>query len=399
MFKKSFFYILINYMMQAMNILLNLIFMKYLTGGQLGSLSLARTWQQSIDYSHLGTRFSLDRFIPTSGDEEKKRLLCTVIVATFVISFLLFLVSVFISGNDLVIVVFNFVGIILAATNVIKSYLRACGLVDRMLKMVVIAQLMPVTLSTVYYCISKDFSGYLLVYFLSFFIFFMMFYITERKLICEVLTNYKFVLSTLKDIVRPSFLLFVNSLFIFLYMVMDRFFIDHYLGRSALGNYSVITFAFSALMIIPASCAELIFSRVVRQSALKKKKVYIKESMLCLGITLIGVVCANIFMGFFIREFTHYDYLLDLMHLATFAVIPFSLTAIYYHVLNGHDLRNKMIGVSFTVCVFQVVYYFFLAYTEKMTITNVLYAKLATGWIVILAYFLVLLLSIINKRT
>lgn len=71
MFKKGIIYILLNYMIQFLNILFNLLLMKYLNSYQLGSLALAKTWQQFVDYSHLGARFSLDRYIPVAKEEEK----------------------------------------------------------------------------------------------------------------------------------------------------------------------------------------------------------------------------------------------------------------------------------------------------------------------------------------
>ncbi|EFH3430983.1 polysaccharide biosynthesis protein, partial [Escherichia coli] len=51
MIKKGLIYILINYAIQFLNIFLSLVMMKYLTTAQLGDLTLARTWQQFVDYS------------------------------------------------------------------------------------------------------------------------------------------------------------------------------------------------------------------------------------------------------------------------------------------------------------------------------------------------------------
>lgn len=388
MFKKKLLYIFINYLMQGVNILLNLLFMKYLSGTHLGDLSLARTWQQLLDYSHAGTRFSLDRFIPTANPLQKEQFFSTVMIVTFVISFFLFLMSALISGFNSTIMVFSFIGLLLSTSNVLKAYLRADSQVGRMLTIVIVVQFIPIFFSTICYFLTKNLLIYLFTHLSLFVASCLVAGIVEKKNILNIFKNINSFTEVLKKIVKPSSLLFLNSLFVFLYMVIDRFFIDYYLGRTALGDYSIITFSFTALMIIPASFSELIFTKIVKESVVKRKKIYLKESFFSLCITLIGIILANLLMDFFISHYTKYSYLLALIHLATYAVLPFSLTAIYYHVLNGHDLRKNLLIVSFSVCLLQVFYFFVLNVISSLSIVNFLYAKLAFGWIILLGYFL-----------
>lgn len=392
MFKKRILYLLSIYSIQGINILLNLLFMKYLSVIQLGDLALAKTWQQSVDYSHAGTRFSLDRYIPVADEIGKKQLVSAVINVTVVISSCLFTGSMFFSRFNTVIVTFTFVGFMLAMSNIIKAYLRASGEIDRMLFTVIICQLLPVMVSTLIFVVSENFNTYLLGYFLSFVISMIALFFCEKKLFITIFQAKMDLIQTLKSILKPSALLFLNALLIFLYMVMDRFFVDHYLGRQALGDYSIITFAFTALMIIPATFAELIFTKIIRQSVQAGKKLFLPETLLCVGVTLLAVIIANIVMALFIKNFTHYEYLISDIRLATFAVIPFSVTAVYFHVLNGHDLRQKMLSVSFTVCLLQMAYFYMLVLMSSLTVKNFIYAKLATGWIVMAGYFLIIML-------
>ncbi|OXL29746.1 polysaccharide biosynthesis protein, partial [Enterobacter mori] len=160
----------------------------------------------------------------------------------------------------------------------------------------------------------------------------------------------KLLFNRLKFLFKPSLLLFLNAIFTFLYLVMDRFFIDGTGGRDQLGNFSVIIFAFSALMIIPSTCAELLFVKVIKQCSQTGRCLFIKECLIMFSVTLLGVIIANVVMKFFIENFTKYGYLIPELHLATLAVIPFAFTAIYYHVMNGLDLRKQMVAVSAAVC-------------------------------------------------
>ncbi|HFN5737013.1 TPA: polysaccharide biosynthesis protein, partial [Escherichia coli] len=95
MIKKGLIYILINYAIQFLNIFLSLVMMKYLTTAQLGDLTLARTWQQFVDYSHFGARFSLDRFIPLKKEREKKLLVTTVLLTNIIGALTILLVALF----------------------------------------------------------------------------------------------------------------------------------------------------------------------------------------------------------------------------------------------------------------------------------------------------------------
>lgn len=106
-----------------------------------------------------------------------------------------------------------------------------------------------------------------------------------------------------------------------------------------------------------------------------------------LAVTLSGVIIANVVMKFFIENFTKYGHLVPELHLATLAVIPFAFTAIYYHVMNGLDLRKQMVLVSAVVCIILMAYYCIPIFTTvKFGLEDYLYGKLFTGWLVLLGY-------------
>ncbi|MGN5727016.1 oligosaccharide flippase family protein [Acinetobacter calcoaceticus] len=401
MFKKGLIYIVLNYTIQFLNIIFNLLLMKYLSSYQLGSLTLARTWQQLVDYSHLGARFSLDRYIPVAEDEEKKYLVATVLFTTFLGSLFILLVAVLLNDADIVVSILTASGIFIAVGNIVKAYYRATNSLTKMLKLVFYNQLVPLLISIGLYFYTLDFNVYLISLIFSYLLFSLILFYRERELFHFI--KYERIKKVIKEIALPSFLLFINSLMIFLYLVMDRFFIDYSSGREELGHYSIILFAFTALMIIPATVAELLFVKIIKQSCEAGQRLFLRETLITLGITVLGVVVANFCMDYFVQRFTNYGFLTGKMHIATLAVIPFSLTAIYYHVMNGLDLRKEIVTVNLVVCIILALYYTYpLFFKLNYGLDYYLYAKVATGWLVFFGYIFFILFHkkiVLNKTT
>ncbi|HHP8032652.1 oligosaccharide flippase family protein [Acinetobacter baumannii] len=397
MFKKGIIYILLNYMIQFLNILFNLLLMKYLNSYQLGSLALAKTWQQFVDYSHLGARFSLDRYIPVAKEEEKKYLVATVLFTTFIGALFVFLAAIIFNKADIVVSILTASGVFIAVGNIVKAYYRATNSLTEMLKLVFYNQLLPLLISIVVYFYTLDFNFYLVSLLASYLFFAFILFYRERELFHFI--KYERIKRVIKEIAVPSFLLFINSLVVFLYLVMDRFFIDYSNGREELGHYSIILFAFSALMIIPASVAELLFVKIIKQSCESGKRFFWKETLITLGITLVGVIVANFCMDYFVTKYTNYSFLIPQMHMATFAVIPFALTSIYYHVMNGLDLRIQIILINFFTCIGLSIYYFYpILMGQRYDLNYYLYAKICTGWFIFFGYILCIIFSNVQKN-
>jgi O-antigen/teichoic acid export membrane protein len=359
--------------------------MKYLSSFQMGSLALARTWQQLVDYAHLGTRYSLDRYIPVTQDEERLRLVASVLIFTAFSACIVFVVALISSANDVTVTSLTLCGVGISLGNIIKCYYRASNRINEMLRLVVKCQLIPVLIPLLIYLIDHSWSMYIYSSVICY-----LFTITnllyQERTIFKVLDFNRFQF-TLKSIMSSSLWLFINAIFIFLYLVMDRFFINHTLGRDALGEYSIITFAFTALMIIPSTCAELLFVKVIKESCTAGKIIFIKEVIIIFCVTMLGLIAANILMGYFINNYTSYGNLVGRMHIATLAVIPFTFTSIYYHVMNGLDFRKQLVVVNGTLCIGLAIYYILpLIISYQVSVDYYLYAKLTTGWLIVFGY-------------
>ncbi|MBD0111316.1 polysaccharide biosynthesis protein, partial [Acinetobacter baumannii] len=161
--------------------------------------------------------------IPTAEEEEKKYLVATVLFTTFIGSLFILLAAVILNDADIIVSVLTASGIFIAVGNIIKAYYRATNSLTKMLNLVFYNQLLPLLISIVLYFYTLDFNIYLVSLILSYLFFSLILFYQERELFNFI--QYKRIKKVIKEIALPSFLLFINSLMIFLYLVMDRFFI------------------------------------------------------------------------------------------------------------------------------------------------------------------------------
>ena len=156
--------------------------MKYLSSYQLGSLALAKTWQQFVDYSHFGARFALDRYIPVAEEEEKKYLVATVLFTTFIGSLFILLIAVILNDADVIVSILTASGIFIDVSNILKAYYRATNSLTEMLKLVLFNQLLPILISITIYFLTLNFNLYLISLLLLYAFFGIILIYKERKL-------------------------------------------------------------------------------------------------------------------------------------------------------------------------------------------------------------------------
>lgn len=399
MLSKGVLYIFFNYAIQIANIFLNIIFMQRLTPTTLGDIALAKTLMQFLDYTHLGTRFSMDRYLPTAENKYKLYLLSSSLGVTFLFNSILFVVSIIFSDFNIIIVLFLCVGYVCSLSNIFKSYFRGVGLINEMILLVFYVQLVPLVFSVLIYLLFDNVELFAFLYSLTTIITFFIILLINRILVRNILECvFDKVFSTISKVALPSLFLFFNSIFTLIYLVIDRYFIDYFLGREVLGIYSVISFAFSALLVVPATMTELIFQKVVVQTASNHRWFFPREIIILLSSTLISVLIANMLMDFFITNYTSYGEYISLIRLSTFSVIPFAISSLLYHILNALDARRNMLTSNMLIAFSYIVYYFSLNFVNHLDLNYFIYPKLCLGWFVVIAYIICIKIELSNKK-
>lgn len=384
--RSKIIYIFLSYSIQLLNILLNLVFMQRLPVSLLGDVAIAKIWLQTFDYTHLGTRFALDRYLPmTKSDGHRSAYLLFSLLVSFFGSLAILLISLIIENANITIFSFCLVGISLAITNVIKAYFRATENIKSVNILMGWLYAFPLTISLLASLYS--FNAFILIYPISFWVLLIILLLKYGFNITFDM-RWRYILAIKRRMVGTSKLLFLNSVIIYLSFVIDRLFVDWSLGRDALGTYSIIMFVFASIFSIPSILTELIYPKIIRSTVKEKKLFHWKESALVFFGTCVVILIANVSMYYLVERFTKYSELVPLMQLAAIGVIPYSCIAILNHVFNALDKRGLLFIINLVSLLIYVLF-LFVAHSFKQ-IDIFVFAKITYGFVLLGAMALTL---------
>ncbi|SDH74711.1 hypothetical protein SAMN04488136_12737 [Vibrio xiamenensis] len=188
-----------------------------------------------------------------------------------------------------------------------------------------------------------------------------------------------------------SRMLFFVSILNYSFLVVDRLYVEEKFDRMALGEYSVVMFIFASLFTVPSILTELIFPKVVIQVIEKNRIFFLKEKSIVFFGSLFSIVLANTLM-YFLLPYTKYENLYPLMVIASLGVIPYSITAILYHVINALDLRRFLV---FSLIASLFTYMSLLFFATNDSLESVVWIKTLSGYILLLFYMLII---VFNKK-
>ncbi|WP_429168206.1 hypothetical protein [Aeromonas rivipollensis] len=384
--RSKIIYIFLSYSIQLLNILLNLVFMQRLPVSLLGDVAIAKIWLQTFDYTHLGTRFALDRYLPmTKSDGHRSAYLLFSLLVSFFGSLAILLISLIIENANITIFSFCLVGISLAITNVIKAYFRATENIKSVNILMGWLYAFPLTISLLASLYS--FNAFILIYPISFWVL-LIILLLKYSFNITFDMRWRYILAIKRKMIGTSKLLFLNSVIIYLSFVIDRLFVDWSLGRDALGTYSIIMFVFASIFSIPSILTELIYPKIIRSTVKEKKLFHWKESALVFFGTCVVILIANVSMYYLVERFTKYSELVPLMQLAAIGVIPYSCIAILNHVFNALDKRWLLFIINLVSLLIYVLFLFVAHSFKQMDIF--VFAKITYGFVLLGAMALTL---------
>lgn len=394
MIKKSILYISIVYLTQTLIIVLNILLIRNLSLEHLGQITLAKIYFQFMDYMHLGSRFVMDRYVPTSNNTQGMSITNFTIILSFISSIAVVSIVNFFIDDDWVILVFMISGFVFAQGTIYKAYFRAREKTMDMIIVVLITSFFPLLIQLIA-VLFFDFKVFVLSFLLAYMVGFILLVYKFRLI---KLMSFSSFVSKVKSFYRDSLLLFVISLVIFLSFSIDKILLERYKGNEALGEYSVILFVFATLFIIPGALAELVFPKIIKKVRVSSKVIYLKEMAFVFFPTLLAIITANLLMNYFIKEFTDYAYLLHYLHLVSWAALPYALISILYHTFNALDLRVVILKINVFVFVLYLVYlYLSLKYSSDI-LQLFVEGRILYGLCLLLMYFLYLSFFIRRKN-
>ena len=383
MLKKSFSYLGVVYLLQILNIVLNILLIRNLSLDALGQITLAKVYFQFMDYLHLGSRFVMDRYLPTSNEKEGKLITNIAVLVSFVLSVVAIIVVYFFFNNSWVVIIFMISGSIFAQGNIYKTYFRAKEKTKDMITIVLVMSLLPLLLqliTIVFFSFKIFVFSFLLSYTVAF-----IFLVYKFRLI-RLMTFSSFIIKV-KSIYDAAFLLFLTYLVAFFSFSIDKILLEKYKGSVVLGEYSIILFVFATLLIIPGTLAELVFPKIIQKVTSSSEIIHLKEMSFVFFSTLFSIIIANLFMDYFIIKFTNYSYLLHYLHLVSWAALPYALTSIMYHTLNALDQRKTIFKINFLVFLLYVGYLYYVFFSlNKDVLQELVWGRILYGILLVTLY-------------
>lgn len=381
------------YLNQVANVLVNFLFIRTLSLTTLGDIAIAKVWMQVMDYSHLGLRFSLDRYVPVWDRHRSAHLLWICVGVSSIVSAAIISVALLFTDNPLLILVFCIWGYGVAIATILKNYYRASADAARMLATYVTCPTIPAIAQAAAFYV-WGFAGFLIVTATTSLATSVYVLIKARPLLAEIRHPLR---DTLHAVRGATVTLFINAIVIFLTFSVDRIVLNAYSSKEVLGEYSIVLFAFSLLLIIPSTVAEFIFPTIVRTTVEDGRTFHPRAMLTILAPTATAALVAYVSAPYLVPGLTNYGHLVGDIQLVTLGVLPYAATPILFHVMSALDLRRSLIV---SACAVLGVYVVALVWggmhadrkLEFFTLARVLY-----GYVLLAAYGLCLALH--RRRT
>ncbi len=393
-YKTVSIYSLLAYFNQAGNVLINLVLIKILSLNMLGEVAIAKVWMQLVDYTHLGFRFALDRYVPVWEKDQSENLLWLCIVTTSVVTALLICISIAFTVNPLLIAAFVIWGYCVSIATILKNYFRASGENSKMLYVYAICPTIPVAIqaATVVFLGFTWFVSLTIVAYVC-----AVLYLFRNINIREALVKLD-IKATVASVRLSAVSMLMNSILIFISFAVDRVLMNYFASKSVLGEYSIVLFAFSLLLIIPSTLAEFVFPKIISETVNSGRIYYPRETLSIVIPTFVAICISFIAIPFVVEFATQYGRLTAMIQLVILGVIPYALTPILFHVMNALDMRRDLINAACAVLGIYIVVLVWGGFYAENILQYFTAARVAYGYLLALVYCIFLYFRRIRKR-
>lgn len=375
-------YSFLAYLNQACNVFINLVFIKTLSLNMLGEVAIAKVWMQLVDYTHLGFRFALDRYVPVWDKDRSENLLWLCIVTTSAVTALLICVALTFTANPLLIATFIVWGYCVSITTILKNYYRASADNRKMLFVYAICPTIPVAIQAVavIYLGFSWFLGLTITAYVG-----AVLYLLRDINVRHALTKLD-IRATVVSVRLSALSMLMNSIIIFLSFAVDRVLLNYFAPKNVLGEYSVILFAFSLLLIVPSTLAEFIFPKIVSETANTGRIYYPMETLSIIVPTVLAIGIAFIAIPFAMELFPQYGRLTEMIQLIIFGIIPYAVTPVLFHVMNALDMRQELVVAASLVLGLYIAVLAWGGFHSENLLHFFTVARVAYGYLLLLVY-------------
>lgn len=347
-------YIIQNYFIQFLNVVYTIISVKYLSLRDYGRFNLAKSISNIFEYTHLGTRFTIDRKIPEC-DEFHKNIIFSISFYSNLISSILVLIVIFFLGYDIYYLVFCFTSIIFANINLCRIFFRANNKTKYFIKLTFLLNLTSIS-SQILGLIFFGLWGALILSLINNVLYFGYLLSQKLKLLgIRSIKKWYFFYTIDKGII-----LFLNALLSYLASSADRVIVNYFGGEEKVGIYSLIFLFYSFMMMVPNSIGEMMYPEFIkRKNNYKSLNNYIYKTTILFSATIIllyiiVIILISPTINIFFKQYVD---IIHPMKLSCIAIFPNIFIPILYYYLFSQD-KTKLILYSNFISI--IIYWVFL---------------------------------------
>lgn len=313
----SLVFIAINVLVAFLGFVRSFAFMNFFNFKQLGIITLVSTGAMLIGFFQLGLINGGYRIIALREAESNIKTNNVIFSYFSVLSLFLLIISIlgFILGfftDWLILAIFNIMGVCMLITNWLTNTLIGGSEFKRLNianGVSAIASLLCLLLA--YYF---GIYGALLSLLIQPFLFIVIVFLTDNK---EIPTNFDFDIAYIKYILGFGFVPFLSGIFFMVYMQIERWSINAFLGPEALGKMYLIFLTTTLWVLVPSSILNLFFPKAIKHYSEKDwlsfKKVIRLNSLItlgyCISVSIIIVVLLDPMVGLVFPKHQPYVYL------------------------------------------------------------------------------------------
>lgn len=343
-FKKLIQYSSSNLIIQGLNLLFSVLVVRLLSLTDLGKYNLAKGLAFGFQYASLSFRYGLDRRFPRTNQELAASQLTTVICINIIVGVLFFSGILSYYGFDIVFVLYCLGGLLFSIFSLYKIFFRGTDQFRLFVQSNIVAGssviIAPLIGLFIYGLIGLA-AGYLVACFITTWIY-------GRKyfhLFKAVRIKRKF----LKKIFFLGLPLYISSFFIFCGDYLDRFMIDYFIGRDAVGEFSIIMLLYSVMILVPSSILEMAFPEYVRMKHDKTelKRVIQRHFKINIITVFIIIICTVIALPYVFKWlFPKYLYLVEHCYVICMALLPQAIIPVLWALLFSFDKGYSLLWSS-----------------------------------------------------
>lgn len=335
-------YFSISYLTTILNVVINLLTIKFLSSSDLGRLSIGRSIFQSYEFAHLGVRNGIDRHMPEQESLYLREAMFTVgLLSSLIFSLCFTIFWAFYQSDDILFYAcFYLSGIFYTLATIYRVYYRANTNKDNFINISIVVNVVPALVQLIgFYFFNLN--GLVIAHLVSY---------LGGYLICvkhfkiNLVKSKRLVFPVFYKLFKSGYLLFISAFFSYLATVGDRFVIADKMGLDMVGIFSAIMFFFSLFTVMSGSYAELIVDQIMK----RKSITYCIKHVGLVSLLVAVCVLASVFLLPFVISYflPKYSHVVSEIRIIIISTIPYAGVSILNFYLHAIDKRMALLSIN-----------------------------------------------------